>query len=50
MAQVLVFFDDPPSSAIVHKSKVIGGVELGSKRLIVWGRQQLEAKIIAVGK
>lgn len=50
MSQVLVFWENPPSSSIVHKSKIIGGVAIGASRLVVWGKEQLRAKIIRVGE
>ncbi|XP_034248077.1 uncharacterized protein LOC117649410 [Thrips palmi] len=49
MSYVLVYWEEPPSTSIVHKSKVIGGVLIGALRLIVWGKEQIQGKILRVG-
>ncbi|KAK3928630.1 TGF-beta-activated kinase 1 and MAP3K7-binding protein 1 [Frankliniella fusca] len=49
MSYVLVFWDEPSSSSIVHKSTIIGGSNVGAKRLVMWARKQLWAKIVRTG-
>lgn len=50
MSYVSVLWDDPPSVSHVHKSHIIGTVVVNEKRLVVWGKEQLLAKIIKTGK
>ena len=50
MAYVLVLFENPACSSVVHKSDVFGGVDIGQVRLVKWNRDQLRARVIRTGK